>query len=304
MTWSGAWSRWRPAQPERRGSAIAAAIALTVRAHAIASMQARQPKRDSRLKACSALKAPRVKAQRVALLTSVLRGQWRDRTVLTLRIEAQTTTRSVKQNRRLRVDQDAVPNSTDLGCPRSPTMLLESRAERQKMIEIRVAVVGVAELAGCNCRRVFISSRREITKDGLVIVPRRQFLRGLASLAVCAPAVVRASSLMGVSARFRVFRRASSAVGDPLRTLSPCCSTRWSANLPKRCSAPRVLSAEAETSRPGPQPGRRGSQDYSVVGAANVVRASRFAAQTARRSARRSPCGSFFDVWMLPRRKF
>ena len=37
---------------------------------------------------------------------------------------------------------------------------------------------------------------------GSLTVPRRQFLRGLASLAVCAPAVVRAPSLMGVSARF------------------------------------------------------------------------------------------------------
>jgi hypothetical protein len=35
-----------------------------------------------------------------------------------------------------------------------------------------------------------------------LIVPRRQFLRGLASLSVCAPAVVRASNLMAVSARF------------------------------------------------------------------------------------------------------
>ena len=35
-----------------------------------------------------------------------------------------------------------------------------------------------------------------------LIVPRRQFLRGLTSLAVCAPAVVHASNLMAVSARF------------------------------------------------------------------------------------------------------
>jgi hypothetical protein len=34
-----------------------------------------------------------------------------------------------------------------------------------------------------------------------LIVPRRRFLRGLASLAVCAPPVVRASSLMPISAR-------------------------------------------------------------------------------------------------------
>jgi hypothetical protein len=37
---------------------------------------------------------------------------------------------------------------------------------------------------------------------GSLVAPRRQFLRGLASLAVCAPAVVHASNLMAVSARF------------------------------------------------------------------------------------------------------
>ena len=41
-----------------------------------------------------------------------------------------------------------------------------------------------------------------LLKMAPLIVPRRQFLRGIASLAVCAPAVVRASSLMAVSARF------------------------------------------------------------------------------------------------------
>src|SRR6516165_6616689 len=35
-----------------------------------------------------------------------------------------------------------------------------------------------------------------------LIVPRRGFLRGLASAAICAPAVVRASSLMAISAKF------------------------------------------------------------------------------------------------------
>lgn len=38
-----------------------------------------------------------------------------------------------------------------------------------------------------------------------LIVPRRQFLRGLASAAVCAPEIVRASSLMRISARHCVF---------------------------------------------------------------------------------------------------
>jgi hypothetical protein len=41
-----------------------------------------------------------------------------------------------------------------------------------------------------------------LLKMAPLIVPRRQFLRGLASLAVCAPAVVRASSLMPLSAKF------------------------------------------------------------------------------------------------------
>jgi hypothetical protein len=35
-----------------------------------------------------------------------------------------------------------------------------------------------------------------------LIVPRRRFLQGLASAAVCAPSVVRASSLMAISAKF------------------------------------------------------------------------------------------------------
>ena len=37
---------------------------------------------------------------------------------------------------------------------------------------------------------------------GSLVVARRQFLRGLTGAAVCAPAVVRASSLMEISARF------------------------------------------------------------------------------------------------------
>ena len=37
-----------------------------------------------------------------------------------------------------------------------------------------------------------------------LIVPRRQVLRGFASFVVCAPAIVRASSLMRVSAKFCV----------------------------------------------------------------------------------------------------
>jgi hypothetical protein len=55
---------------------------------------------------------------------------------------------------------------------------------------------------------------------GSLTVPRRQFLRGFASLAVCAPAVVRAPSLMGVSARFRGSYRATPPWTAPQEALS------------------------------------------------------------------------------------
>jgi hypothetical protein len=50
--------------------------------------------------------------------------------------------------------------------------------------------------------RVLINERLGMRTMGSLVAPRRQFLRGLASLVICAPAVVRASTLMGVSARF------------------------------------------------------------------------------------------------------
>jgi hypothetical protein len=55
---------------------------------------------------------------------------------------------------------------------------------------------------------------------GSLTVPRRQFLRGLASLAVCAPAVVRAPSLMGISARFCWSSRAASPWTAPQEALA------------------------------------------------------------------------------------
>lgn len=57
--------------------------------------------------------------------------------------------------------------------------------------------VGEMQLA-----RVFIRKHRGLRRMGSLVVPRRRFLKGLASLAVCAPAVVRASDVMRVSARF------------------------------------------------------------------------------------------------------
>jgi hypothetical protein len=55
---------------------------------------------------------------------------------------------------------------------------------------------------------------------GSLTVPRRQFLRGLASLAVCAPAVVRAPSLMGISDRFCWSSRAAPPWTAPQEALA------------------------------------------------------------------------------------
>ena len=66
-----------------------------------------------------------------------------------------------------------------------------------------------------------------LLKMSLLIVPRRRFLRGLASLAVCAPPIVRASSLMAVSARF-------------------CGSSRTTLACPVARDAPALLQHEME----------------------------------------------------------
>ena len=81
---------------------------------------------------------------------------------------------------------------------------------------------------------------------GSLIVRRRQFLLGVASFTVCAPAVVRASNLMGVSARF-----SGSALAippwpteDALALLQHEMERRFAETL----FGAEALSAEAETS--------------------------------------------------------
>ena len=137
---------------------------------------------------------------------------------------------------------------------------------------------------------------------GSLTVPRRQFLRGLASLAVCAPAVVRASSLMGISARFCWSSRAAprwTAPQEALALLQHEMERRFTETL---FGAENLLSGGRRLRRePGSR--RRRSEDYRVVGTSNLVRASWFASQAARRSAGRSPGRSFFDVWGLLRCK-
>jgi hypothetical protein len=67
---------------------------------------------------------------------------------------------------------------------------------------ISVHPASVRPGTGCNWRRVSISAYLGTKRMSSLFVPRRRFLRGLASLAVCAPPVVRASSLMPISARY------------------------------------------------------------------------------------------------------
>jgi hypothetical protein len=82
---------------------------------------------------------------------------------------------------------------------------------------------------------------------GPLIAPRRQFLQGLASLAVCAPAVVRASTLMEVSARFCVSSDVTAewSTADALALLQHEMERRFAETL----FGAENLSAEGETSR-------------------------------------------------------
>ena len=84
------------------------------------------------------------------------------------------------------------------------------------------------------------------------IGPRRQFLRGLVSLSVCAPSVVRASSLMGVSARFcRSFNAAPLwPTADALALLQHEMERRFTETL----FGPQNLSAEDEGALPPGSP--------------------------------------------------
>jgi hypothetical protein len=95
--------------------------------------------------------------------------------------------------------------------------------------------------------RVLINERLGMRTMGSLVAPRRQFLRGLASLAVCTPAVVRASSLMGVSARFcesYYATRPWAADHDALALLQHEMERRFAETL----FGAEALSGEAETS--------------------------------------------------------
>jgi hypothetical protein len=73
---------------------------------------------------------------------------------------------------------------------------------------------------GYNCWGVSISAYLGSKRMNSLIVPRRRFLRGLASLAVCAPPVVRSSSLMPISARYCPFAPAAPPWATPQDALA------------------------------------------------------------------------------------
>jgi hypothetical protein len=94
--------------------------------------------------------------------------------------------------------------------------------------------------------RVLINERLGMRTMGSLVAPRRQFLRGLASLAVCAPAVVHASNLMAVSARFWPSSNVSLpwSTEDALALLQHEMERRFAETL----FGPENVSADAETS--------------------------------------------------------
>ena len=111
------------------------------------------PKRDSRLKGCSALKAPPVKA-------SARRRRPAVRSNHANRGKRASTTKP-----QVACGSGAFLSSPDLGCPQSPANAARIRTEGQRQSR-SVRRSSVLTLAECNCRRVFISKRREIANDG------------------------------------------------------------------------------------------------------------------------------------------
>ena len=152
------------------------------------------------------------------------------------------------------VERHCEPNSPDLGCARSPTMLLRFEVGWNRPSEIRAPAPEAARAVWQSATDACTHQQRlGIPKMSSLIVPRRQFLQGLASAVVCAPAVVRASSLMAVSARFSVSAGPRSAMGDAPRKRSPA-AARNGASIRRNAVWPEGLSAEAEDAVPTRSP--------------------------------------------------
>jgi hypothetical protein len=151
-----------------------------------------------------------------------------------------------QRNRRLREGQRAFLSSPDLGCPQSLPVLLEfwtgwgrkSRSVRRWL----GAGIGRMQLATCIHQQapgdselwVLLPSRGVNSYEGS---PRSLFARrrssGLRASWGSAP------DFAGLPVRRRH--------GQPRRRRSRCCSTKWSADSQKRCSAPRISQRRPKT---------------------------------------------------------
>jgi hypothetical protein len=216
----------------------------------------------------------------------VLRPSAPDRTAQ-IRIKAPP-----KQNRRLRVVRTLALSSPDLGCPRGPIMLLELPMERHQDNRDPRAPSSASALAEYNCRRVLISKRPWIANDGFSCRPPASIPAelGLAH-GLRASCRARFEPHAGQRQILRFFPPASVMGGD-----SGCtCLVAAGNGAPIRRNAVRrrnSVGGGRELHRDlAPRLG--GNQNYSVVGAQNVVRASGRAPQIVRGVARRSPGQSF-----------
>lgn len=84
---------------------------------------------------------------------------------------------------------------------------------------------------------------------GSLVLSRRQFLCGLAAAAVCAPAVVRATSLMGISARFCVPSSAAAPWASTEEVLA-CLQHEMERRFAETLFGAESLLAEAENALP------------------------------------------------------
>ena len=90
--------------------------------------------------------------------------------------------------------------------------------------------------------------------------------------------------------------------GRPPRMRSPCCSRKWSADSPKRCSARRPSQRRARTPS---RPGVRSSRKPKSQRCGSLERRSGLEVRPPNRSQSCPPKSGpiFFDVWRQPRRR-
>ena len=171
-------------------------------------------------------------------------------------------------------------------------MLLELPMERHKNNRDPRAPSSASALAECNCRRVLISKRPWIANDGFFCCPPPSIPAGLGlARSLRAGCRARFEPHAGQRQILRFFPPAS-AVGARSGYARLVAAGN---GAPIRRNAVRRRDSFSGGGRRHRGPASRlgGNQNYSIVGAQNVVRASRCAPQIVRRVARRGPGQSF-----------